>query len=68
MRFFFLELELYRRKKLTIQPNSGSSTSFMITPKELGFIDIKVVAKSTLAGDIVERKLLVKVSGFFFFY
>ncbi|XP_073987023.1 CD109 antigen-like isoform X2 [Rhodnius prolixus] len=57
------KLELYRRKKLTIQPNSGSSTSFMITPKELGFIDIKVVAKSTLAGDIVERKLLVKAEG-----
>ncbi|KAL1124405.1 hypothetical protein AAG570_001034, partial [Ranatra chinensis] len=57
------KLELYRRKKLQIAPRSGGTTSFMITPKELGYISIKVTAKSTLAGDAVERKLLVKPEG-----
>lgn len=41
---------------------NGANTAFMITPKELGYISIKVTATSRLAGDSVERKLLVKVS------
>lgn len=34
----------------------------MIIPRELGYITIKATANSILAGDSVNRKLLVKVS------
>lgn len=62
--FFFSELELYRRKKVDVKANSGSSVSFMIIPKELGYIFIKATANSVLAGDSVEHKLLVNVITF----
>lgn len=55
------ELELYRKKKVDVKANSGSSVSFMIIPRELGYITIKVTANSVLAGDSVEHKLLVNV-------
>lgn len=57
----FSELEVYRSKKVDVKANSGSSVSFMIIPRELGYIDIKVTASSVLAGDSVEHKLLVNV-------
>ncbi|XP_039279526.1 CD109 antigen isoform X2 [Nilaparvata lugens] len=57
------KVEFYRNHKLTVRANSGATTSFMITPKELGYIDIKITAKSALAGDGVQRKLLVKAEG-----
>ncbi|KAK2582524.1 hypothetical protein KPH14_004819 [Odynerus spinipes] len=57
------KLELYRKKKLEIKANSGASVSFMIIPKELGYITIKATAQSILAGDSVEHKLLVKAEG-----
>ena len=60
--FFPLELELYRRKRVTVKANSGSSVSFMIIPKKLGQVTIKVSATSDLAGDSVVKNLLVKVS------
>ncbi|XP_075211329.1 CD109 antigen-like isoform X2 [Lycorma delicatula] len=56
-------LDLYRRRKLTVRANSGATTSFLISPKELGYINIKVTATSNMAGDVVERKLLVKAEG-----
>ncbi|XP_032689989.1 CD109 antigen-like isoform X2 [Odontomachus brunneus] len=56
-------LELYRMKKVDVKANSGSSVSFMIIPKELGYIDIKVTASSVMAGDSVEHKLLVNAEG-----
>ncbi|KAK9304587.1 hypothetical protein QLX08_004027 [Tetragonisca angustula] len=57
------KLELYRKKKVEVKANSGSSISFMIVPRELGYITIKATASSVLAGDSVERKLLVKAEG-----
>ncbi|KAI5743739.1 hypothetical protein M8J77_021636 [Diaphorina citri] len=57
------KFEVFRRKKLTIKANSGSTTTFVITPKELGYIGIKVTATSNLAGDSMEGKLLVKPEG-----
>ncbi|KAJ8876853.1 hypothetical protein PR048_021300 [Dryococelus australis] len=57
------KLELYRTKRVSVKANSGSSVSFMITPRKLGYITIKVTAKSILAGDAVERQLLVKPEG-----
>ncbi|XP_012136997.1 thioester-containing protein 1 allele R1 isoform X2 [Megachile rotundata] len=57
------KLELYRKKKVTVKANSGSSVSFMIIPRELGYIVIKTTANSILAGDSIERKLFVKAEG-----
>ncbi|GFG28314.1 hypothetical protein Cfor_11328, partial [Coptotermes formosanus] len=57
------KLELYRRKRVSVRANSGSSVSFMITPKKLGHITIKVTASSPIAGDSVVKKLLVKPEG-----
>ncbi|XP_011158223.1 CD109 antigen isoform X2 [Solenopsis invicta] len=57
------KLELYRRKKVDVKANSGSSVSFMIIPRELGYITIKATANSVMAGDSVEHKLLVNAEG-----
>ncbi|XP_031828991.1 thioester-containing protein 1 allele R1 isoform X2 [Nomia melanderi] len=57
------KLELYRKKKVEVKANSGSSVSFMIIPRDLGYITIKATANSILAGDSVEHKLLVKAEG-----
>ncbi|EZA52046.1 hypothetical protein X777_09067 [Ooceraea biroi] len=57
------KLELYRRKKVDVKANSGSSVSFMIIPKQLGYITIRATANSVLAGDSVEHKLLVNAEG-----
>ncbi|XP_012527299.1 CD109 antigen isoform X2 [Monomorium pharaonis] len=57
------KLELYRKKKVDIKANSPSSVSFMIIPRELGYITIKATASSVLAGDSVEHKLLVNAEG-----
>jgi CD109 antigen len=57
------KLELYRKKTIDVKANSGSNVSFMIIPRELGYITIKVTANSVLAGDSVEHKLLVNAEG-----
>ncbi|XP_072743357.1 thioester-containing protein 1 allele R1 isoform X2 [Anoplolepis gracilipes] len=57
------KLELYRKKKVDVKANSGSSVSFMIIPRDVGYMNIKAEARSVLAGDIVEQKLLVKAEG-----
>ncbi|XP_076182301.1 CD109 antigen isoform X1 [Ptiloglossa arizonensis] len=57
------KLELYRKKKVEVKANSGASVSFMIIPRDLGYITIKASANTILAGDSVERKLLVKAEG-----
>lgn len=58
-------MELFRKKNVQVKANSGSSISFMIIPRELGYISIKVTASSKVAGDSVEHKLLVKVNEYF---
>ncbi|BES88505.1 thioester-containing protein [Nesidiocoris tenuis] len=57
------KLELFRRKTITVPANSGATTSFMITPKELGYTSISVKARTQNAADAVSRKLLVKPEG-----
>lgn len=52
-----------KRKTVTIAPFDGVSVSFLITPKKLGNIDVKVKASSENAGDAIVRKLLVKPEG-----
>ena len=48
-------------KTVVVASNSVGVVNFMITPKQIGHLEVKVIAKSPLAGDGVSRKLLVKV-------
>lgn len=57
----FLEIELYRRKKLVVKGNSGASVSFMITTVKIGYVEVKVTANSPKNQDVVVKQLLVTV-------
>lgn len=59
----FTELELYRRKTVRVKPNEGAGLSFMVKPKRVGPMNIKVTAQAPRAGDGVERILLVEPEG-----
>lgn len=50
-------------KRLNVNSNDGKAVSFMIRPKKIGSITIKVTATSPVAGDSVERLLLVEPEG-----
>nr|BAR45595.1 thioester-containing protein 2 [Niponia nodulosa] len=50
-------------KKVHVKSGEGTTVSFMIIPKVLGYIDIEVSAQSERAGDRVLKKLLVKPEG-----
>lgn len=52
-----------RTKSIKIKSNSGTSASFMIKPLKVGHITIKVTATSAIAGDGVEKQLLVEPEG-----
>ncbi|XP_049537271.1 CD109 antigen-like isoform X10 [Anopheles darlingi] len=57
------KVELSREKRVAVPANSGKTVSFMVKPKKLGHITIKVQATSDVAGDAVERQLLVEPEG-----
>ncbi|XP_053692791.1 thioester-containing protein 1 allele R1-like isoform X3 [Sabethes cyaneus] len=57
------KLELFRKKSIEVPANSGKTVSFMVKPTKLGHITIKVTATTKLAGDGVERQLLVEPEG-----
>lgn len=48
---------------IRIPAEDGVAVSFLITPRKLGHIDIRVIAQSEFAGDGVVKKLLVKPEG-----
>lgn len=52
-----------RTKKVTVPAQDGVPVSFLITPLKLGYIDVHVSATSSLAGDAILKKLLVKPEG-----
>ena len=56
-------IDIQRKKIVVVKSNSGTSTSFMIRPQKVGYISIKIVARSSNAGDRVERPLLVVPEG-----
>ena len=58
---------LFRSKTVRVPAQDGSPVSFLIRPKTLGNIDIRMTAKSFTAGDAIVRKLLVKVGQFAYF-
>jgi CD109 antigen len=55
--------ELQRVKRIFVKSNEGVSTIFMIKPLRVGHITIKVTANSSVAGDAVEKPLLVIPEG-----
>lgn len=57
------ELELYRRKNIHVKSHEGTGLSFMVKPKRIGPINIKITARSPRAGDGIERILLVEPEG-----
>jgi CD109 antigen len=56
-------LEAERKKKTFVKSNEGSLVTFMIKPLKVGYIKIKASAESDIAGDGVERYLLVEPEG-----
>uniref|UniRef100_A0A182JDJ2 TEP1-F n=1 Tax=Anopheles atroparvus TaxID=41427 RepID=A0A182JDJ2_ANOAO len=55
--------EHHRRVNSTIASNSGKAFSFLVKPKKVGHITLKLTAKCALAGDAIERLLLVEPEG-----
>ncbi|XP_013779799.1 CD109 antigen-like [Limulus polyphemus] len=56
-------LQKRRSKRISIPAQDGAPVSFIITPRRLGYIDIRMSATSQLAGDAVLKRLLVKPEG-----
>lgn len=52
-----------KTKTIKVPAEDGASAMFLITPKKLGYIELKVTAIAPNAGDTVVRKLLVKAEG-----
>ncbi|KAG9509989.1 CCR4-NOT transcription complex subunit 1, partial [Fragariocoptes setiger] len=50
-------------RSVSVEPDSGASVSFLITPRALGDIDLQVTARSDAYGDAVLHKLRVKPEG-----
>lgn len=61
--FNSIEIELFRRKTIHVNSNEGAGVSFMVKPKKVGPITIKVTASGPRAGDGVERILQVEPEG-----
>ncbi|EFA04694.1 CD109 antigen-like Protein [Tribolium castaneum] len=57
------KVELYRRKKINIKRNSGTSVSFMIRPLKQDTIEIKVTANSPKNQDVAIKHLQVTTEG-----
>lgn len=55
--------EIRRVKRVSIPANNGVTVSFMIRPKKVGDITLKITALSPLAGDTIHQKLKVEPEG-----
>ena len=56
-------IDTQRKKSIVVRSNSGTPTSFMIRPLRVGHITIKITASASIAGDGIERQLLVVPEG-----
>ncbi|XP_055295249.1 thioester-containing protein 1 allele R1-like isoform X3 [Sitodiplosis mosellana] len=57
------KIELFRRKTIHVNANEGAGVSFMVKPKKVGPLTIKVTASGPRQGDGVERILQVEPEG-----
>ncbi|CAD6999792.1 unnamed protein product [Ceratitis capitata] len=55
--------EIKRVKRVSIPSNTGRSVSFMIRPKKVGHITLKITATTLLAGDAIHQMLKVEPEG-----
>ncbi|XP_067624049.1 thioester-containing protein 1 allele R1 isoform X4 [Eurosta solidaginis] len=55
--------EIKRIKRVTIPSNTGKSVSFMIRPKKVGQVTLKITATTPLAGDAIHQSLKVEPEG-----
>uniref|UniRef100_A0A182T7V1 Alpha-macroglobulin receptor-binding domain-containing protein n=1 Tax=Anopheles maculatus TaxID=74869 RepID=A0A182T7V1_9DIPT len=53
----------HRQEKLSVSGGGGKTLTFMIKPTKVGHITLKLTAKCALAGDGIERQLLVEPEG-----
>lgn len=60
---FYLEIELYRRKRVSVKSNEATSTTFLIRPKKVGITTIKFSATSPLHGDSLVGSLSIEAEG-----
>ncbi|GIY98687.1 CD109 antigen [Caerostris extrusa] len=58
-----LEYQNRRTKIVRIPPSEGIPVSFLIVPKKVGFIEIKVSAATSLLGDSLTKRLHVQPEG-----
>lgn len=56
-------IDFFREKRITIKGGGRTPLSFIITPQEVGNLEIKVTAKSSAGQDIVHEKLRVEAEG-----
>nr|BAR45612.1 thioester-containing protein 1 [Scolopendra japonica] len=49
--------------EIQVKSGEGASVFFYIVPKKIGYIDIKIAARSHIAADAIHKKLLVKAEG-----
>ncbi|XP_017476948.1 PREDICTED: CD109 antigen isoform X8 [Rhagoletis zephyria] len=52
-----------RTKRVSIPSNTGKSVSFMIRPKKVGQVTLKITATTPLAGDAIHQTLKVEPEG-----
>jgi len=56
-------VELQRTKVVIIRPNGRTAVSFIITPQEIGLLELKISASSPAGRDILYEKLQVEAEG-----
>ena len=56
-------VESQRKKRILVKSNEGFALTFMVRALKVGQITIKVTAESQVAGDGLEKKLLVVPEG-----
>ena len=56
-------IELYKTKRVQVRPKRGTLISFLITPQEIGLLDLKITATSSIGKDILIKQLRVEPEG-----
>ena len=56
-------IELYKTKRVQVRPKRGTLISFLITPQEVGLLDLKITATSSIGKDILIKQLRVEPEG-----
>ena len=57
------ETEKHRQEQITVPRGTGKTLTFVLKPAKVGHVTLKITAKCALAGDGIERQLLVEPEG-----